>query len=390
MDFELSYCANVFPVETADDLLRVIRGELAALRSELKLARLDAGLHIPAQAAAAIVNDPKIFDALETAIGESGLRVRTLNGFPYGSFHAERVKEAVYLPDWTRAERTSYTIDLARILARLMPNHASGSISTVAGGFKPELSSKESLRYMAINLARVARELNHIYVEQGRDIVLCLEPEPFTTLETTPETITFFRDQLWNEGWKEVSAEHGEPREVAESILRRHIGVCYDCCHQAVEYENAETSLKALKDAGIRVGKMQLSNALEMRNVSAVERLREYAEPRYLHQSVARLRDGTLHRFLDLLDVLEAIQKGAPIRSARTHFHVPLFYDEPGDFGSTQKELLGAIRAARALDITHHYEIETYTWPVLPGTRPIKDDMIANLAREYRWARENL
>lgn len=43
--------------------------------------------------------------------------VETLNGFPYGSFHGERVKERVFQPDWTTPERFEYTCNLFRILA---------------------------------------------------------------------------------------------------------------------------------------------------------------------------------------------------------------------------------------------------------------------------------
>ena len=60
-----------------------------------------------------------------------GLEVVTLNGFPYRSFHAPVVKYAVYQPDWLSRERLDYTVNLARVLAGLLPPDAtvtSGSV----------------------------------------------------------------------------------------------------------------------------------------------------------------------------------------------------------------------------------------------------------------------
>ena len=45
----------------------------------------------------------------------SGLYVFTINGFPYGPFHGQPVKAAVYRPDWREAERGRYTADLAEL-----------------------------------------------------------------------------------------------------------------------------------------------------------------------------------------------------------------------------------------------------------------------------------
>src|SRR5208282_2969009 len=60
----------------------------------------------------------------------------TLNAFPYGDFHGQRVKENVYVPDWSQPQRLAYTKTCADILAALLPGDAPGSISTLPLGFK--------------------------------------------------------------------------------------------------------------------------------------------------------------------------------------------------------------------------------------------------------------
>ena len=50
--------------------------------------------------------------------------METLNGFPYGNFHGQRVKEHVFQPDWTTPERFEYTCNLFRILARIGDENA--------------------------------------------------------------------------------------------------------------------------------------------------------------------------------------------------------------------------------------------------------------------------
>ena len=101
----LSYCTNIHPAEswaeTREALFTCvprIRQELAAMDSPLK-------------------ETPHAVETLKSWLEDQGARVETLNGFPYGNFHGQRVKERVFQPDWTTPERFEYTCNLFRILA---------------------------------------------------------------------------------------------------------------------------------------------------------------------------------------------------------------------------------------------------------------------------------
>ena len=74
---------------------------------------------------------------------EKNCYVFTINGFPYGNFHGERVKEQVYRPDWSTSDRLEYTVLLFEILEKLLQPGEEGSVSTLPGSFKEFHSAGE-------------------------------------------------------------------------------------------------------------------------------------------------------------------------------------------------------------------------------------------------------
>ncbi|NCA12201.1 hypothetical protein EBR56_10440, partial [bacterium] len=142
-------------------------------------------------------------------------------------------------------------------------------------------------------------------------------------------------------------------------------------------------AIAALTAAGIRINKVQVSCAIEVPDpTDPVQRdaLTAYIEPRYLHQTFARDAGGTLHRALDLTaDLLTdaAWRSRAPWR---VHYHVPVDAERIGSLRTTRGELASALAAIGGLDYAPHLEVETYTWPVLPGADAV--DLATGIARE--------
>ncbi|OWK43506.1 metabolite traffic protein EboE [Fimbriiglobus ruber] len=367
----LGYCANVHPAQTFADLLGGLdRYTVPVMR---RIGRpLAAGLWLARPVVDEVLAIPDGIARLAAEVKARGLTVHTLNAFPYGDFHAARVKERVYLPDWTTAERLAYTERCAAVLAGLLPDGGEGSISTLPIGFKgfdsPPgfLQAAERLTDCALTLARIADDT-------GRLIRLAIEPEPFCLLETTEETTAFFH-VLW-----EVARARG-----AERAVRQHVGVCYDVCHQAVEFEDPAACVAALDRAGVRVNKVQVSCAVELSNPGGAgrEALRQFVEPRYLHQVFARLRDGRTVGVVDLTD--EFLNAPGPEFEAaevwRVHFHVPVDAQRIGPLETTRTALVPALAAIAALSYAPHIEVETYTWSVLPGDGA--SDLVTGLAKE--------
>jgi sugar phosphate isomerase/epimerase len=353
------------------------------------------GLRLSARAAGEL-DTPDALAELRAFLAEAGLYIFTINGFPHGTFHGTAVKEQVYLPDWLDDARLAYSDTLARLLASLLPDDPglTGSVSTVPGAFKPRVRGAAEAAAMAERLVRHAATLHRLHDTTGKTIVLALEPEPFCHLETIAETVAFFEDQLFTRAAvARLGALTGLELTAAEECLRRHLTVCFDACHMAVEWEEPAPALAALAAAGIAIGKIQVSAGLEValagQDRDLVAALRPFAEGVYLHQVVER-SGGTLTRWLDLPEALAAVEGGpAADRAWRIHFHVPLFLETLGRFRNTQPWLRTLLARVRAAAPTPHLEVETYTWEVLPDAYrrlPIDDAV----ARELAWVKQQL
>jgi sugar phosphate isomerase/epimerase len=388
----LTYCTNIHPGESWPEVLANLKRHLPAVKRQAAPDRaLAVGLRLSAIATEAL-RAPAALKELKGFLADHDLYVFTINGFPYGPFHGRPVKEQVYQPDWRQEARVTYSDRLADLLAELLPDDQAlhGSISTVPGTFKPLAQAPGAIEHMARNLIRHAAHLVGIRARTGRTIALALEPEPCCFLETIDETVAFFEQHLFGAAAvRQLCELTGLARGDAEDALRRHLGVCYDVCHAAVEFEDPEGSLRALQAAGIGVPKLQLSAALRIAAVGpeTAPQLRPFDEPVYLHQVIAR-HDGRLTRYLDLPRALEALAQN---RGAewRVHFHVPIFLEQLQDFSTTQAFLGEILALHRRAPISSHLEVETYTWDVLPQ-RYRQVEVASAIARELAWVIEQL
>ncbi len=387
----LTYCTNIHPGESWPAVFENVRTHVRAVKQRLGVSDpFGVGLRLSAEAAREL-RQPGELERFRDYLAANGLYVFTINGFPYGPFHGQPVKSAVYRPDWTHAERGRYTADLTELLAALLPDGISGSISTVPGGFKRDVQTPEQVRAIARSLLARVLELHGVRERTGRQITLALEPEPCCFLETTSETIDFFESELLARPAREwLASQAGVDLERAEAILRRHLGVCLDTCHAAIEFEDPDETLDRLLAAGLRIAKIQLSAGLRLPGPTSdlLAALRAYDEPVYLHQVVARTPHGDLLRFEDLPLAMD--DPAARVADEwRIHFHVPLYRQELGPFSNTQGFLARILERQRLSAVSSELEVETYTWDVLPTEQRL-GDVDASIARELGWVLERL
>ncbi len=252
------------------------------------------------------------------------------------------MKENVYRPDWMTRERLDYTLNCATVLAKLLPAGVEGTMSTLPLGFRGFERPADFLERCATQIVECANQLARIQSDAGKTIRLAIEPEPLCVLETTPEAIDWFK-LLWR-----VAERNG-----ASDAVRNHIGLCYDVCHQAVEFEDVGESIRSLTREGVRINKLHASCALQldnpMQNADGRLALQRFVEPRYLHQTIARTSIGGIARAVDLThDLIDSPQ--SPFREAaawRVHFHVPVDADRIGALGTTRPALKEAPRRRR-------------------------------------------
>jgi sugar phosphate isomerase/epimerase len=387
----LSYCSNIHPGESWAQTLANVRGPITAVKAAVSPRQpFGVGLRLSAAAADELAV-PAELDAFAAELEALGLYVFTINGFPHGAFHQTVVKQTVYRPDWSQPERLRYTLALAGILDRLLPEGVDGSISTVPGGFRPETKTPETRTRITEQLVDCAVELWRRSEAGGSSISLALEPEPCCMLETTAEALEFFERHLFGaEALARVGKCCGLRRSEAETLLRQHLGLCLDTCHAAVEFEDPTQLLASVRASGVRIAKVQVTSGLRVAPVTAenIEALRAFADRVYLHQVVAK-HGGELLRYLDLPDAIAAFEQGQRASEWRVHYHVPVFEPKLQPFGNTQdvfEPLLAGVIADR---LCAHLEVETYTWSVLPAMyRELS--MTDAIVRELRWVLERL
>ncbi len=365
----LAYCTNIHRGEDWTQTFDSLKTDVMSVRDRVSTGKAYAiGLRL-SDLASRELSESSTLQAFQQWLADENCYVFTINGFPFGDFHGTRVKEQVYVPDWTSEARLEFTCRLFDLIAMLVPDGVEGSVSTSPGSFKEFITEESQEQAIRDNLWRCVEHIAALSDSTGKTLHLGLEPEPLCWIENTAEVITFF-EQMEN--------EHPD-----DARLRRHLGVNYDTCHLAVEYEEPHEAIGRLVAAGIRISKLHLSAAMKMEPTGPVRaQLEKFKEDVYLHQVIERLPDGRLVRHRDL-DVALAEKNDA--REWRVHFHVPLHSPDGDWFTSTRDHIEGVFDLIKAdPSLCSHLEMETYTWEVLPGDLKNRD-VVDQLVGEYDW-----
>jgi hypothetical protein len=369
----LTYCTNVHRGENWAQTFQGLEQYTLAVRHRVGSSEaFGIGLRLSAQAAREL-SDPAVQLAFQKWLEKNGCYIFTINGFPFGRFHGGRVKEQVFLPDWTQRERLDYTNLLFDLLDQLAPPGIEGSVSTLPGSFKEFIREKSQVAEIKKNLWQCVEHISKLSEKANRKLHLGLEPEPLGLFETSTETVQFF---------EELAAEHPN-----DSRLAQHLGVNYDTCHMAVQFEEAHDVVERFNRHGIKISKIHLSSALKVRSTrETCQALSRFVDDVYLHQVIARQENGQIIRYKDLdLALAQASASGFPEQDWRIHFHIPLHSPQMPLFGNTSShitDLFGILKTQPHL--CPHFEIETYTWEVLPPELK-NENVVTQLTREYEW-----
>ncbi len=405
-DYPFGYCTNVH----AGISLAQAKENLQRIAMQVRQAvspggRLPVGLWLTEVAAEQLARSSEQ-SAFRHWLDEHHLKAYTFNGFPQGDFHQPVVKHAVYEPTWLDQRRCDYTCRLADILAALLDEGNSGSISTLPLGWPHQPWSVDDYRRAGNQLSKVADHLHRISETTGHEIVLALEPEPGCVIDTAVDMSQFLTRYVY-------ASDNGD-------IARRHICVCHDICHSAVMFEPQEDALQLYAKEGIRIGKVQVSSAVEIpwhaiestQKPLAFEQLRMFNEPRYLHQTTRRSLSGNgIEMAEDLPQALnewlkvesngtsiESTSGSYPTEPWRTHFHVPIYVCDFGLLRATQSDIREVLRVLHTLRshrvanrpwFTGDFEVETYAWGVLPPALAVPD-LAQGIAKELQFFQDEL
>ncbi len=392
----LTYCTNIHAGKNWIEDFEILKNNFPIIKESISPDQpMGIGLRVSEAASRQLVN-PDTLQEFKEWLAAHDAYVFTMNGFPYGDFHHTIVKEDVHHPDWTTTARKDYTLRLFKILRLLLPENMDGGISTSPLTYRHWFKSAGDTRHVkdiaTLNIMEVLSTLHTIYAESKVLMHLDVEPEPDGLLETGAEFIAWFENDLLRLGVPVLMETFSLTAAAAEESIKRHLCLCYDVCHFAVGYENHAAVLKELHEKGIRVGKIQISAALKSKfnTASATQaQIKDsfslFNETTYLHQVVAKKSDGSLMRYPDLPQALADFDHPA-VEEWRAHFHVPISLQEIGVLAATQADILEVLELQKKQSFTHHLEVETYTWEVLP--KQIKLPITQSIINELNWVIE--
>jgi hypothetical protein len=389
----LAYSTLVHPGDTWEEMRESLETYAPAVKKQVAPdTPYGVSLRISGASAGTLAADPAERTRLRIWLAQHGMYVFTVNAFPHGPFKGRTVMEDVYEPDWSTEERVTYTDQVADILAEITPAEVAPSIQTAPLAFRANVHSDEDVAAITRNVLRTVAHLIELERRTGRRVKLALEPEPFCLLETTGETLAYFRRWVWSAGGIRTLCElTGLPASETAGLVRRHLGVVFDIGHQSVEFEDIGASLRALRDAGVPIFKLQAAAALRVPEVTeeSVAALGAFTDTIYLSQTTEE-RDGRLTKMLNLSDAIDAWREDpSGTREWRTHFHVPIFLDDLGEFRTTRAGIENALALHAEVPLSDHLEIETYTWDVLPAHLK-SGDIVDYVVREWTWLTDQL
>lgn len=385
--WKIGYCTNIHAGTDLDSIRQNLVTHAVSVRQQLNWPTLGVGLWIPASAAEQLYGQSEreleFFD-------QHGLEPFTINGFPFDNFHGDIVKHAVYRPDWADTSRLNYTKSLATTLASWISPNEVGSISTLPIGWpsSPAEASADRARLdrAASNLHELVNHLVAIESETGRRIIIGLEPEPGCLLDRREHVLDLF------------------DRYFDQPETRRYLGVCHDVCHSAVMMEDQAQTLDAYREAGILIAKIQISSAVGVdwqwmgqdRRVEASERIKQFAEDRYLHQTGRIDEKGDFHLVEDLPTLLRVSRDGdvsGGDSKWMIHFHVPIFLERIGQLITSRSDVVECLqwlaKPSNADAHSGHLEVETYAWTVLPSDMR-RNALAADIASELSWLEQQI
>lgn len=387
----LTYCTNIHPGSNWEQTFNSLKAYVPLIKKEVSNDQaFGLGLRLSNTASEELGLGARL-NEFKAWLQENDVYVFTMNGFPYGNFHDERVKDNVHAPDWTTVERLIYTQRLFTQLAELLPDGMDGGISTSPISYKhwhvSENAKHEAFIKGAKHLSEVVRQLHDIELRTGKYLHLDIEPEPDGLIENSDEFLFFFDTYLIPMAQEILAEKLDLSVEQIVTTVKRYITMCYDICHFSLAYEEPKATFQKLSEAGIGIGKIQVSAALKILHnedeMDAIwESLARFDEPTYLHQ-VTELIDGKVHTYNDLPVVLKERKTFTELRA---HFHVPIFLEQFGKLYSTQDHILKVTEHLKGNTLSNHLEIETYTWDVLP--KELKKDLSDSIVREIEWLKK--
>lgn len=374
----LTYCSNIFKERNLATLIFKLNEYALYLRNYFKCKYIGLGLCMSNSLINKIRTHVQL-TYLKKWINKHNLYLASLNAFVYKPFHTTKIKEFIYYPDWSTKARVIYTKKNIYFLNNVITKIKNASISTSPLTFKSWVIDRNKKYFYfkaSVNMLNIVNLLINIYNDNKNYIHLDVEPEPRCLLESFDDFLYFFIQWLKpNSGYYLESAYVKKK----DRYLKKYINLCYDICHFSVDYYNHTNIIKSILDNKIKIGKIQISSALEV-NVTdknkkiIINELFFLRKSKFLHQNTL-VTSNKIIKSIDI-DFNKYYHDGDKIR---IHCHMPVHLAAyKRTLKTTNSESKSVLLAILNNIKVKHIEIETYTYDIL-----LKKKKFESMLQEY-------
>lgn len=384
----IAHAGVIKPVTSFADIQATMRDFLAPINRAINA---ESPVDVSVRLSQAALGDPEFSgEKLRSLLDEYGLALAGISAVSIGG----GTKEHVHHPDWRTEERLGFMFPALNLAAEFATPAREVGVTTNALSYRHwlDIDMPGNWAALTLNVIRAVQHLVGIRQRTGITIHIDLEVEPGSVLRDSADILRFYTQWLLPRGSAMLSDRMDEIGGTATEAILRHVRLALDTAHAGVVWDDAGASLDAFEQYGIRIGRLQVSSALEVQipaepdaRQEMAEHLATFVSPTLLQQVVAH-RDGALvQRFEDLPDAIAVINESVSERW-RIHTHAPLLADRYGIFASTREDTASWIReiARRGLDVGM-IELRSANWDVVPHDD--RGPMEAMIMREVEWVR---
>ncbi|HSJ68082.1 MAG TPA: hypothetical protein VK921_10425, partial [Anditalea sp.] len=167
--YHLTYCTNIHPGESWEETFDNLQKSVPRIKRVVSPDNsFGIGLRISDKASIALLEDDNLYK-FTSWLSENDCYVFTLNGFPFGEFHHQVVKDQVHHPYWTTEARFDSTSRLCDILSALLPEGMVGGIYTSPLSYKywdtVQQEKEMVLQKATLYMAKIAEKLYKINLQ---------------------------------------------------------------------------------------------------------------------------------------------------------------------------------------------------------------------------------
>ncbi len=340
----ITYCSNIFKTKNYKKLIFNILNYTKNLKNKNKYISLCMSNNL-----LKTIKKKQNINTYLILSNNNKLIIKSINGFVYQDFHKKKLKQNIYLPDWTSKYRLVYTKNILYLIQHLNTKDNKISISTLPISYKKWIKNKNLHIILYKTILNIKNIILHLKKSKNN---ISIEPEPGCLLECYIDIINFYKM------WIKYTIKH----------FKKYICICYDICHFSVIFDKHEITITAIKKyTNIKIAKIQVSSALK--TIIPIKKkykklllisLLKIKKSNFLHQcSIKHDKNKNNYNDIDKIILLIKLKINSEIK---IHCHIPIYRKKFKYLNTTHLETNNTINYIKKYTHYKNLEIESYTY----------------------------